>query len=78
MSDTDIDYGSHLPAGHEDGHTAGLRLPRVAARTHAEHGRAAVGSLYEAIEDRAFEAEDSAELGATLRRCTCRPRRFPM
>ena len=31
------------------GHTAGLRLLRVAARTRAEHGRQAVGHPYEAI-----------------------------
>ncbi len=28
-----IDYNSHFPAGYEEGHTSGLRLLRVAART---------------------------------------------
>ena len=57
-----VDYAAHFPAGYEDGHTAGLRLLRVAARARAEQGRAAVGPLYEAIGSRAFDAEDAAEL----------------
>src|SRR5690348_13887060 len=40
-----IDYAAHFPANYEDGHTAGLRLLRVAARTRAERGRDAVGAL---------------------------------
>lgn len=44
-----VDYDSHFPAGYEAGHTAGLKLLRVAARTRAEHGRGAVGPLYAAI-----------------------------
>ena len=44
-----IDYDSHFPAGYEEGHTSGLRLLRVAARARAEHGRGAVGPLYEAV-----------------------------
>ena len=43
-----IDYASHFPPNYEDGHTAGLRLLRVAARVRAEHGREAVGPLYKA------------------------------
>ena len=50
-----VDYDSHFPAGYEAGHTAGLRLLRVAARTRAEHGRDAVGPLYAAIGARAFD-----------------------
>jgi hypothetical protein len=50
-----IDYASHFPDSYEDGHTAGLRLLRVAARTRAEHGRDAVGPLYEAIGTRVFD-----------------------
>ena len=41
-----IDYDTHFPAGYEEGHTAGLRLLRVAARARAEHGRDAVGPFY--------------------------------
>src|SRR5258708_12483281 len=55
MINAAVDYDSHFPPGYEAGHTAGLRLLRVAARTRAEHGRAAVGRLYEAIGARVFD-----------------------
>ena len=42
MINAAVDYDSHFPPGYEAGHTAGLKLLRVAARTRAEHGRAAV------------------------------------
>jgi hypothetical protein len=55
-----VDYDSHFPAGYEAGHTAGLRLLRVAARTRAKHGRGAVGQLYAAMGARIFDtAADS-------------------
>lgn len=50
-----VDYEAHFPEGYEEGHTAGLRLLRVAARVRADHGRDAVGSLYEAIGTRLFD-----------------------
>jgi hypothetical protein len=50
-----VDYDSHFPSGYEAGHTAGLRLLRVAARARAEYGRDAVGPLYAAIGARAFD-----------------------
>jgi hypothetical protein len=50
-----IDYASHFPPEYEEGHTAGLRLLRVAARVRAERGRDAVGPLYEAIGTRIFD-----------------------
>ncbi|MDT5209106.1 MAG: hypothetical protein QOF67_1521 [Mycobacterium sp.] len=50
-----IDYATHFPPNYEEGHTAGLRLLRVAARARAEHGREAVGPLYEAIGTRIFD-----------------------
>src|SRR5271167_3800355 len=50
-----VDYDSHFPAGYDAGHTAGLKLLRVAARTRAEHGRAAVGTLYEAMGTQIFD-----------------------
>ena len=60
MINAAVDYGSHFPPGYEAGHTAGLRLLRVAARTRAEHGRAVVGPLYAAIGARVFDtAADS-------------------
>ena len=55
MINASVDYDSHFPAGYEAGHTAGLRLLRVAARARAEHGLAAVGQLYAAIGARAFD-----------------------
>ena len=50
-----IDYAAHFPPNYEEGHTAGLRLLRVAARVRAEHGRDAVGPLYAAIGARIFD-----------------------
>ena len=52
-----LDYDAHFPPEYEAGHTAGLRLLRVAARTRAEHGRGAVGRLYEAMGAKIFDAE---------------------
>jgi 2-hydroxychromene-2-carboxylate isomerase len=52
-----IDYGAHFPPDYEAGHTAGLRLLRVAARVRAEHGREAVGPLYEAFGRHIFGAD---------------------
>jgi hypothetical protein len=50
-----IDYAAHFPPDYEEGHTAGLRLLRVAARVRAEQGRDAVGPLYEALGTRIFD-----------------------
>jgi mycothiol-dependent nitroreductase-like protein len=50
-----IDYAAHFPPNYEEGHTAGLRLLRVAARVRAEQGRDAIGPLYEAIGTRIFD-----------------------
>jgi hypothetical protein len=56
MINSAVDYDAHFPAGYDAGHTAGLRLLRVAARTRAEHGRDAVGALYAALGARIFDA----------------------
>jgi hypothetical protein len=45
MINAHIDYESHFPPGYEDGHTAGLKMLRVAAKLRAERGREAVGPL---------------------------------
>jgi hypothetical protein len=42
------DYATDFPPDYEHGHTAGLRLLRVAAAVRAEVGRAAVGDYYAA------------------------------
>ena len=62
-----VDYDSHFPAGYEEGHTSGLRLLRVAARARAEHGRAAVGSFYEAVSSEIFDSPDAGSLTAATR-----------
>jgi 2-hydroxychromene-2-carboxylate isomerase len=59
-----IDYSARFPPEYEAGHTAGLRLLRMAARTRAEHGRESVGWLYAALGEQIFDAEfvpDTAE-----------------
>ncbi len=55
LVNADVDYESHFPADYEEGHTAGLRLLRVAARVRAEYGRDAVGPLYAALGARIFD-----------------------
>ncbi|SNS03605.1 hypothetical protein SAMN04488107_0973 [Geodermatophilus saharensis] len=52
-----VDYAAHFPPEYEAGHTAGLRLLRVLAQTREQHGRAAVGVLYEHLGQRVFETE---------------------
>jgi hypothetical protein len=62
-----IDYGSHFPAGYEEGHTSGLRLLRVAARVRATCGRAAVGRFYEVVSGEIFDSPGAATLTAATR-----------
>ncbi|MEP7091950.1 MAG: hypothetical protein ABI776_17745, partial [Nocardioidaceae bacterium] len=45
LVNADIDYDAHFPPEYEAGHTAGLRLLRVAARARAEHGPQALDAL---------------------------------
>lgn len=52
-----VDYDAWFPPEYEAGHTAGLHLLRVAARTRAEHGREAVGQLYAALGAHTFDAD---------------------
>ena len=49
LINADVDYEAQFPPEYEAGHTAGLRLLRVAARARAEHGREAMGPLYAAF-----------------------------
>ena len=56
-----VDYDSHFPPEYEAGHTAGLRLLRVAARARAERGREAVGRLYAAYGAQVFEVSPEAD-----------------
>src|SRR5688500_7484064 len=52
-----VDYDAHFPPEYEAGHTAGLRLLRVAARARSMRGREAVGPLYAALGQHIFESE---------------------
>ena len=58
-----VDYAAQFPPDYEAGHTDGLRLLRVAARARAEHGRAAIGPLYEAFGRRIFEVDEDQARG---------------
>jgi 2-hydroxychromene-2-carboxylate isomerase len=54
-----IDYDAHFPPEYEAGHTAGLRLLRMAAATRAAHGPAAVATLYAGLGAAIFDREPS-------------------
>jgi 2-hydroxychromene-2-carboxylate isomerase len=61
MVNADVDYDAQFPPDYEAGHTAGLRLLRVAARARAEHGREAVGRLYDALGRAIFDSPAEGE-----------------
>ena len=58
-----IDYEAHFPPDYEAGHTAGLRLLRVASRVRDEHGPDAVARFYEASGRHIFETEGCSDAG---------------
>jgi hypothetical protein len=62
-----IDYEAHFPPDYEAGHTAGLRLLRVASRVRDEHGPDAVARFYEASGRRIFETEGGSDEGRDTR-----------
>jgi hypothetical protein len=64
LVNADVDYDAQFPPEYEAGHTAGLRLLRVAARARAEHGRQAVGPLYAAMGARIFDAAPAPDATA--------------
>ena len=71
LINADVDYDAHFPPEYEAGHTAGLRLLRVAARARAEHGSEAVGPLYAAMGARIFDdAAATDDLAGRERRGT--------
>jgi len=53
-----VDYEATFPPEYEAGHTAGLRLLRVAASVRAGHGPDGVGAFYEACGQRVFETDE--------------------
>ncbi len=71
----DVDYATHFPAYYEEGHTAGLKLLRVAAKVRAEHGRDAVGPLYAAIRRPDCSTPAARRASAGGRTSRARPRR---
>ena len=64
LVNADVDYDAQFPPEYEAGHTAGLRLLRVAARARAEHGRQAVGPLYAAMGAQIFDAAPALDATA--------------
>ncbi|MCF6735779.1 hypothetical protein [Blastococcus sp. KM273129] len=50
-----VDYDTHFPPEYEAGHTAGLRLLRVAAHVRDRHGNEGVARFYEACGQHVFE-----------------------
>ncbi|GAA1459121.1 DsbA family protein [Williamsia maris] len=52
-----IDYAAHFPPEYEAGHTAGLRLLRVAASVRDQYGRDGVTALYAALGEKIFDSE---------------------
>ena len=67
MINANVDYDAHFPPEYEAGHTAGLRLLRVAAKAREEHGRAAVALLYAALGKHIFDSPADTK-GDLLRR----------
>ena len=53
------DYTTEFPEGYEHGHTAGLRMLRVAAKVRDELGSEPLGPLYTAFGESYFSAEHS-------------------
>ncbi len=51
-----VDYAAQFPPEYEAGHTAGLKLLRVAAKVRSVHGPEAVGPLYLAMGQHLFES----------------------
>ena len=54
-----VDYDAHFPPEYEQGHTAGLRLLRLAAQIQAEHGRGVMGPLYTAFGESIWNSDPS-------------------
>ena len=53
----DVDYATHFPPEYESGHTAGLRMLRVAAAARRDHGRDVLGGLYTAFGTEVFDRD---------------------
>lgn len=63
-----IDYDAHFPPEYEAGHTAGLRLLRVAAAVRADHGSQALDQLQAALGAHIFDTAPGDTFDETKRR----------
>ncbi len=61
LINADVDYHARFPEGYDAGHTAGLRLLRVAAAVRADHGPDAVGAFYERLGARVFDSNPNLD-----------------
>jgi len=62
----DKDYATEFPPEYEHGHTAGLRMLRVAAAVRAELGRDPMGPLYTAFSGGTFDRDPDEHYRLTL------------
>jgi 2-hydroxychromene-2-carboxylate isomerase len=64
LLNANVDYDAQFPPEYEAGHTAGLRLLRVAARTRDQYGAEALDRLYAGLGGQIFERADAAGGGS--------------
>jgi 2-hydroxychromene-2-carboxylate isomerase len=62
----DKDYATEFPPEYEQGHTAGLRMLRVAAAVRADLGRDPMGALYTELSGAGFDQPANEEYRLTL------------
>ncbi len=62
----DRDYATEFPPGYEEGHTAGLRMLRVAAAVRAELGRDALGPLVAAFGHSYWDEPQGSDIRSRL------------
>ncbi|MDO9378522.1 MAG: DsbA family protein [Nocardioidaceae bacterium] len=62
LINADVDYDAHFPPEYEAGHTAGLRLLRVAARARGEHGPEAVDVLQAGLGHHIFDTPPPSDV----------------
>ena len=65
MVNAQVDYDRQFPADYEAGHTAGLRLLRVAAKARTTLGPEAVGTFYAALGKQVFDTPPPSPLPDT-------------
>lgn len=59
-----VDYDAHFPPEYEQGHNAGLRMLRVAAKAREDHGREVLGDLYTALGGSVFDVDPPTDQAA--------------